>query len=431
MTEALNKLILDKKVAVLGYGREGRSTLKNLMEAGGYKSLTVVDIKDFSKELPDGVEGICGDTYLDNLEAFDLVFKTPGVVLPKHPSEYNTVFTSQCEVFIKTYRNKIIGITGTKGKSTTSSLIYHVLKSCGLHVLLAGNIGIPVFDIAKDVKEDSVIVLELSCHQLEYINVSPHRAILLNIYEDHLDHYGTREKYGLAKLNIFKNQEINDILYSTEETVEEWGYPDSKLKLITKDILPFDDFSKLEGCSLKGTHNLLNCAFAYEIAKEYNISDEDFCQSVSLFETLAHRLEFIGKIKGVDYYDDSISTTVQSTISAVNSISNAALILLGGMERNIDYTKLVEFLVTSKLKYLLCMYESGKRLMDMYNALDPGENSPVAVWCTDLEGAVSFAREKALAGDAVLLSPAAASYGYFKNFEERGDCFKNLVKNEK
>lgn len=431
MTEALKKLILNKKVAVLGYGREGRSTLKRLMEVGGYNSLTVVDIKDFAEELPEGVTGVSGESYLDNLDVYDVVFKTPGVVLPKAVSEYNTTFTSQCEVFIEAYRNQVIGITGTKGKSTTSSLIYHVLKSGGLHVLLAGNIGIPVFDIADEIREDTVVVLELSCHQLEYIHVSPHRAILLNIYEDHLDHYGTREKYGLAKLNIFKYQEINDSLLTTEETVKEWGYPDSKLKLITKTILPFEDFSELEGCELKGTHNLLNCAFVYEIAKEYNIDDADFKKWVATFKPLAHRLEFIGKIKGVDYYDDSISTTVKSTISAINSISNAGLILLGGMERNIDYKELTEFLLTSKLKYLLCMYESGKRLMDMYNALDPGTDSPKAVWCTDLKGAVSFAKENAGTGEAVLLSPAAASYGYFKNFEERGDCFKNLVKNEK
>lgn len=431
MIEALRELVNNKRIAVLGYGREGRSTLKRVMQVGGYASLTVVDIKDFSAELPVGVDSVSGDKYLDDLDRYDIVFKTPGVVLPKAVEEYGCEFTSQCEVFISAYRDQVVGVTGTKGKSTTSSLIYHVLSTAGADCLFAGNIGIPVFDIADDVKENTIVVLELSCHQLEYINVSPHRAILLNIYEDHLDHYGTREKYGKAKVNIYKYQELNDILLSTKETLDEWGYGNSKVELITADCLPFKNFSELEGVELRGNHNLLNCAFVYTLVAELGVDDETFIKAVSTFKPLAHRLEFIGKVSGVDYYDDSISTTVRSTISAIDSIENARLILLGGMERNIEYTDLVEYLTGSKLKYLLCMYESGKRLMDMYEALNPGEDSPKAVWCENLEKAVAEAKKRALPGEAVLLSPAAASYGYFKNFEERGDCFKNLVKNAK
>lgn len=427
MDKLLFELIKNKKVCILGFGREGRSTLKKLLEVKGFDSLTVVDIKDVSKDCPSGVNCIFGEGYLDCLDDFDLVFKTPGVVLKKELSEYKCKFTSETEVFISAFKDKVIGITGTKGKSTTSSFLYHVLKTAGKNVLFAGNIGIPVFDIASEVRDDSIIVIELSCHQLEYINVSPHISILLNVYEDHLDHYGTREKYGLSKKNIYKYQDASDFLFTTKEVIDEWGPSKSKVTLVSKDMCPIGSFEEIKGASLRGEHNLLNITFAYLVSKMFMVSLEDFELSVKTFETLPHRLEYVGCIEGIDYYDDSISTTVKSSISAVKSIDNSAVLLLGGMERNIDYTELVSFIKDSRLKFIICMYESGKRIFDMYEALKKVPNSPKAIFVNDLFEAVKKAKEVAKKGEAVLLSPASASYGYFKNFEERGDTFKQLV----
>lgn len=417
-----------KKVCVLGYGREGRSTLKRLLVSGTDALVTVVDQRDVSGELPEGIGCVFGPDYLDNLSDYDIVLKTPGVVLPESFDKEKTLVLSETEVFMQCFKAQTIGITGTKGKSTTSSLLYHVLKRAGKDVLFAGNIGIPVFDIADDIKEDSIVVIELSCHQLEYAMTAPHVAILLNIYEDHLDHYITREKYGLAKKNIYIKQTKDDILLSTRETIDEWGAGESEILYMKRDILPFSSFEELGECMLRGAHNLLNASFVYTVVKMYSVSDEVFIDAVKSFKTLEHRLEFAGCFDGVDYYDDSISTTVKSTISAIESIKNSAYILIGGMERNISYEELVEYASKSKLKFLICMYESGKRFYDMYEALPKSIDAPKAVCVPDLETAVIFAKKNAKKGEAVLLSPAAASYGYFKNFEERGNIFKELVK---
>lgn len=428
MKEYLRSLVKGKRILILGYGREGRSTLSTLLKVEGYDNLSVADSRFVAEELPAGVSSFCGTDYLKCLNDFDIVFKSPGIVLPEPLDYYRCEFVSQTEIFIRVYRNQIIGITGTKGKSTTSSLLYHVLKESGKKVLFAGNIGIPVFDIADEVEADSVIVVELSCHQLEYAKTSPHRAVILNLYEDHLDHYGTRDRYVASKLNIYLHQEKGDIFYTTEETSAETPGVKGEICLINHDHAPIKDFSEVEGIKLRGRHNLLNVAFVYRICSEMSVDRESFIAALKTFEPLKHRLELALTIDGVDYYDDSISTTVKSTISAVESINNAAILLVGGMERNIDYKELVGYLVKSKLKHIICMYESGKRIYDMYvDAAKDIESAPKALIAKDLEQAVTFSKALAGKNEAVVLSPAAASYGYFKNFEERGDCFVSLV----
>lgn len=431
MDELIRAIIENKNILILGYGREGRSTLKKLLEIGEYNAITVADAKDVRDDLPRDVSSVCGSSYMDFLDSYDIVFKSPGIVLKKPVDSYSCEFTSQTELFIRAYRSQVIGITGTKGKSTTSSLLWHVLKEAGKDVLFAGNIGIPVFDIAKEVTPSSVIVIELSCHQLEYAKTSPHKAVLLNIYEDHLDHYGTRENYAKAKKNIYLNQKPEDILFTTKETFDnEIEECPSGTVIIDSANLPISSFSEVPGCKLEGTHNLSNAAFVYAISRAYGITDGEFVHGLSTFEPLPHRLQNIGNFDGVDYYDDSISTTVKSTISAIESVTNASIILLGGMERNIAYEELADYLCHSGLKYIICMYESGARLFDIYENTDRPVNAPSAIKVSDLYEGVKIARERAIEGEAVLLSPAAASYGYFKNFEERGDIFADLVKNQ-
>lgn len=428
LLDILRSVTEDKDVLVLGYGREGQSSLKRILEAGTYRSLTVSDKRDVSEELPAGIGCIFGDTYQDTLNDFDIVFKTPGIVLDRDISQYDCEITSEAEIFTEAYRDRIIGITGTKGKSTTSSLLYHVLKEAGIDTVFAGNIGIPVFDIAENIGPKTVVVIELSCHQLEYIKTSPHKAILLNVYEDHLDHYGTREKYGLAKKNIYKHQKEEDFLYTLPEVTAEWGKAPSRTVYVSAEDCPVKSFEEYKDIKLKGAHNLLNAAFVYDVAKEYGVGEDTFIEALKTFEPLPHRLEYAGRFKGIDFYDDSISTTVKSAISAVESIKNSAVLLVGGMERNINYEELVEYVSKSRLKYLICMYESGARIYDMYEEIDKKEYAPKAFKVKDLEEAVALSFEKAREGEAVLLSPAAASYGYFKNFEERGNVFKMLIK---
>ena len=427
MKKILKDLIKDKRILILGYGREGRSSLELIKNIGGYKALGVSDLKDVSKDLPEGTEGFFGESYQEAIDDFDVVFKSPGIVLERPVSEYKSLITSETEVFMQAYKDRVIGITGTKGKSTTSSLMYHVLKSAGLNVLFGGNIGIPVFDLSDSVKEDTVIVLELSCHQLEYLKTSPKRAVLLNIYEDHLDHYGTRERYAEAKKNIFSHQDPGDVLYTTEETFEKENLCKllrSKLVKISLSDAPFKDFDEIPGAKLMGAHNVLNCAFVYRIATELGVDRDTFLKALGTFEPLPHRLEKFASFEGRDFYDDSISTTTESAINAVKSVGNAGILLLGGMERNLDYSDLIRFLHASDLDHVVCMYKAGERIYDLY-VKEPG--GPEAVLVKDLTEAVSFAVSNLRPGKACILSPAAASYGYFKNFEERGERFKTLV----
>lgn len=430
MKKIIEDIVKNKKVLILGFGREGKSTLRVLQNVGGYDTLAVADSRNVENELPDEVLMVTGENYLDNLDDYDVVFKSPGVVLPKSIEQYKCTFTSETDIFIKAYGKQIIGITGTKGKSTTSSLLNHVLKYAGKDVLFAGNIGIPVFEIEDQVEASSIIVLELSCHQLEYATCNPHIAVLLNVYEDHLDHYGTREKYAQAKRNIYLYQTSQDYLYTTKEVTREFEMGQSIVRLMDLSLAPVESLDAVEGVSLRGEHNLLNATFVYEIARTYGVSKETFIEALKTFESLPHRLEYVCTKNGVDYYDDSISTTVKSSISAVKSIKNSAVLLLGGMERNIEYDELVDFVINSNLKYVICMYASGKRIYDMCVAKSNDTNNhPAFILCDDLKQAMVEAKRVAAKGDAVILSPASASYGYFKNFEERGDVFKELTKN--
>jgi UDP-N-acetylmuramoylalanine--D-glutamate ligase len=195
--------------------------------------------------------------------------------------------------------------------------------------------------------------------------------------------------------------------------------------VIEKESLPFKSLEKIGGVKLRGVNNLVNCAFVYNIAKSFGISDQEFIDSLKSYTPLSHRLELLGSLNGVDYYDDSISTTVESTINAIESIPNASTILLGGMDRGIDYTALVDYLANSKISNVICMYESGKRIYDMLKKLESTNLN--LFYCDNLLKAAETAKKHARPGTSCLLSPASASYGDFKNFEERGNVFKTII----
>lgn len=427
MKETIRNLVKDKKILILGYGREGQSSFRMVSSVGGYACLDIADANPVSSDLTSSHKVITGPTYLDCLNDYDVVFKSPGIVLPKDIKEYTCRITCQADLFLEVYGAQTIGITGTKGKSTTSSLLYHILKECGKDVLFGGNIGIPIFDITDQIHPRTIIVFELSCHQLEYARFAPSKAILLNLYEDHLDHYGTVEKYWNAKKNIYRKQGYCDFLFCNPEFLPASGDCKATVIKVKSQDLPFNSFEEVPGVTLRGNHNLFNTAFVYDVCRRYDISDEDFIAALATFKTLAHRLQYLGKLDDIDYYDDSISTTVESAISAVKAIPNAGTILLGGMDRGIDYDPLVEFLPTSRLEHIILMYDSGKVILEKLKATAPTDFMNKVHYIEELEDACAFAKANASAGTAVILSPASASYGVFKNFEQRGDFFKQYV----
>jgi len=421
MYKILDRITKDKNILILGFGKEGKSTLTALEKVNTFKSITIADINDIGIN---SYKKICGDNYQDTLDDYDVVFKSPGIVLKNPYENYKCLITSQMDVFLECYRKQCIGITGSKGKSTTTSLTKHMFEYCGYDTLLAGNIGIPVFDLVDNIKKDSVIVLEISCHQLEYIRFNPHISVLLNIYQEHLDHYGTFEKYKEAKENIYKYQDKNDYLIVNPINKPKLFKCKSHIKKIGSCFMPFTSLNDFE-CKLKGDHNYFNCEAINEIAHIYKIKPSNFVASIMTFEPLEHRLEYVGNKNGIDYYNDSISTICESCISAVNSVHNIETILIGGMDRGIDYSPLVNFLKKGYVKNIVCMYDSGKRIYDELMKLNLKKLN--IVYVDDLSKAFLYAKDNTSKGNAIVLSPAAASYGYFKNFEERGRAFKQMV----
>ena len=430
-----------KTVCILGFGREGKSTYKILEKYCSPKAVAIADLNPVDREangLPESVELICGKEYQDCLERFDMVFKSPGIVLEKSLSELKCMITCETQVFFEVYREQIIGITGTKGKSTVTSLIYHVLRESGVDCRIAGNIGIPVFDIAEGMSDDTVVVCELSCHQLEYMTVSPSSAVFLNLYEEHLDHYGTMENYYNAKKNIYLHQDVCDVLWCNHDIAADdmpsivvtVSNTNESADVYVRDGIVYDSDDEeyeipVDDIKLLGTHNHYNIAIAWDVCKDL-VEEEDFTKALCSFDPLAHRLEFVDTVRGIRWYDDSISTACATAISALQSVPEVGTILIGGMDRGIDYQPLVDFLADFDVR-VICMEASGKRVYDMIQASGSFNNKERVHYADHLEDAVKLAAEITPEGMSCVMSPAAASYGIFKNFEERGDAFKKLV----
>lgn len=439
MINQLKELTNGRKVLILGFGREGRSTynvLKNLN-----CEIVIADLNEIG--CVDGAEVITGTDYQKAIYGCDIVFKSPGIVLEDKSDNVLSKITSQTDQMIKKFKSQIVGITGTKGKSTVTTLVYHVLESELGNCVLMGNIGIPAFDMLGKINEKSILVYELSCHQLEYAPYSPHTAVLLNIFEEHLDHYGNFEKYAEAKRNIYKKQNGNDILICNAADLPKNNETSAKTISVTLDKNTDADVKVCENCiydrgstvefdelesGLLGAHNMYNIAVAYNVCKLFGVDLQAFEKHLKTYKPLPHRLEYIGEFEGVRYYDDSISTISETTIQALKSLKNVGTLIIGGMDRGICYKPLIEFLKDYEIDNVIFMYDTGKvvygQMMNEYAECFKEKN---LVLVNDLEKAVKEARALTKKGKACLMSPAAASYGFFKNFEERGDVFKELV----
>lgn len=446
MIEYLRERIKDKSVLILGFGREGRSTLNLIHKAKGARSIGIADANQVQCEITVDALHI-GRDYQKCLNDYDIVFKSPGIVLERDISEYTCDIVSQMEIFFERYKNQIIGITGTKGKSTTTTLLYHILDNSNVEVLLAGNIGIPVFEIVDQMKETTTAVLELSCHQLEYMDVGAKRGIYLNLHEEHLDHYGTMEKYTHAKENIYRHQNAGDKLFCLHSLMPGKDYKGNAVLLgmegecnkdqvdyfLAGDTIYFSDGKYViptDEIKLLGEHNYFDIAFVYAVCRDFGVSDDDFSKALKTYNPLPHRLQFIGNIGGIKWYDDSISTIDETTIQALNTLKDADTVLIGGMDRGISYENLEKYLANSPIPNIILMEETGRRIADEIRKNHPEFKDVERIHKVEhLEDAVKLAKEITGQGRSCVLSPAAASYGIFKNFEERGDVFARLVKN--
>jgi len=347
MNSIIEKLT-DKRILIFGYGREGKSTEEYIKKHIKVKCLDVFEGK---KEDIDE-------------ESYDYIIKSPGIVM----LESNPKYTSQTELFLDEFGSKTVGITGTKGKSTTSSMLAKVLNECGKKAILLGNIGKPCFDMIDEIDDDTWVVFELSCHQLLHINRAPHIAVFLNLFEEHLDYYGTMENYFAAKANIISHQTEDDICF-TGDNVPEIVHRSKKTVICG----PEREYE----LSILGDHNKTNAEFVFEVTKllmtngetvsdsDSQLIDASILRAISSFKGLPHRLEYFAEVNGVKYYDDSISTIPEACINAVESIPNANTVIVGGMDRGIDYDILVDFIKEREdVLFILC-YATGRRICEM------------------------------------------------------------------
>ena len=446
MIEKIEPWIKGKRILLLGYGREGQSTWNVLRRLGTYEALDIADLKAPAALPEDGTVWHTGPDYQKCMDDYDVVFKSPGIVLERPENEYRCSILSQTEVFFQCFRDQIIGITGTKGKSTVTTLLYHLLKLAGMDALLVGNIGIPALDHMEEVKPDTWIVFELSCHQLEYMTVSPHIGILVNIHEEHLDHYGTMEKYVEAKHHIFKNQRPDDILICNVQCLPEEGTCPSgliragmdgsgkELDVVQEQDGTWIHFRGRKFCiptdeiKLLGQHNYFDIGVAYGVCSILGMDDQVFARGLKTYEPLPHRLQYIGEREGVKYYDDSISTICDTTIQALKTLKDTDTVLIGGMDRGIDYRELIEYLSECEVPHIILMEATGKRIyQEIYKYYPEFKNRARLILAEHLEDGVKRARQITRPGTSCVLSPAAASYGIFRNFEERGEIFSRLV----
>lgn len=437
-----------ENVAIIGFGLEGQSTYRFIRRYLPKLKLTIIDYKDAVDILSEirtdiYTEVIYGDGYLNDLNRFDLIFKSPGVSFKNLDKEIlSQKITSQLEMVLLFNRDNMIGVTGTKGKSTTSSLIYNVIKDQGKSVCLVGNIGIPVFEQLDMYTNDTIVVTEMSCNQLEFVDVSPHIGVVLNVFQDHLDTIGSIENYEKAKMNMFLYQRETDYgIYDLDSssTVRLLKSMNVKSNLFTvslendADIFVHNGQIFQEGNflvnvddvrrKLLGTHNLKNILFVLEIVRILNLDFDMALKTIESFVGLEHRMEFVGEFKNIKFYNDTIATVPEATMLACDTIDDLDTLIFGGQDRGIKYDEFLKYLDRSNIKNFICMPTTGHLLADL---IDKGKHMVYVV--NSLEEAVEVAYKVTAKEKSCLLSPAAASYEFFKNFEEKGKRYKELIK---
>jgi UDP-N-acetylmuramoylalanine--D-glutamate ligase len=455
MTFNIKTFLNEKRIVLVGCGREGISTYRFIRSILPELPLTLADQDLKLKEkYPDfladpKLDFNLGPHYLLGLNKYDLIIKTPGVSfkdLTKQPQREK--ISSQTDLFLRMFSKQVTGITGTKGKSTTSSLIKHIADKSNENNILVGNIGIPPFDMLDHINEDTIIIYELSSHQLQYITVAPHISILLNLYEEHLDHYKSFMEYQLAKLNIALYQQAGDhFIYNHDDEnikllLEKYPVPgikhpvsilkpiengawsdDTSLYTATNGRQHFYDIKDIQ--FLLGRHNIFNILAAV-LASKYNKIPLPFIQQgISDFKGLEHRIEYVGDFHGIRYYNDSISTIPQATIAALETLKEVDTLILGGYDRGIDYDILIGYLVTSPVRNIIFIGDAGFRIYNMLLSIKREDHN--LLLAADYDMVAKLAREYTRPGSICLLSPAAASYDMFKNFEERGKVFKEKI----
>ena len=455
--EEFNEYIKFRKVAIIGLGVSNIPLLDYLYEKKA--NVTVFDernIDDISKEIMDKITLYnftfhLGENCLENLKGFNVIFRSPSCLPTRlelqEEANRGAIVTTEIEMLMQMAPCKVIGVTGSDGKTTTISLINAILQRAGYNTYLGGNIGTPLFTRLSEMKPDDIIVLELSSFQLMGMEISPNISVITNITPNHLNIHKDYNEYIEAKKNIFKYQKEDEIVvlnYDNEITRNCAKEANSKVIFFSSKEKLDNGFIVDEGiikeCEdkvrkhilntkdviLRGTHNYENIATA--IAATSTLVDLDVAvDAVKDFKPVEHRLELVKEIDGVKWYNDSVSSSPTRTIAGLNSFDEEIILIAGGYDKNLDYTPIAKPIV-DKVKGLILLGQTSDKIFNAVKQELEDEHKDLDIYvCDSLEQTVLLAKKIAKPGQIVLFSPASASFDMFKNFADRGNKFKKLV----
>ena len=455
--EEFNEYIRFRKVAVIGLGVSNLPLLEYLHDKKA--QVTVFDERTENEIPADTINKIntyefetsFGKNCLEKLNGFNVIFRSPSC-LPTRPelkqeADRGAIVTTEVEMLMEMCPCKIIGVTGSDGKTTTTSLINAILQHAGYKTFLGGNIGTPLFTKLPEMEPNDIVVLELSSFQLMNMHVSPDIAVITNITPNHLNIHKDYQEYIDAKKEIFKNQNENGILilnydnditrecskeakgkvifFSSKEKLDNGFIVDEDMvkecnDKVRKHILNTDEVI------LRGKHNFQNIATALATTK--TLVDTDVAvEAIKKFKPVEHRIEFVREIDGVKWYNDSASSSPTRTISGLNAFKENIILIAGGYDKNLEYQPLAKPVV-DKVSTLILIGQTAEKIYDVVKNEAEKENKKINInMCDTLEQTIEIAKKTAKKGDIVLFSPASASFDMFKNFADRGNQFKDLV----
>ena len=455
--EEFNEYIRFRKVAVIGLGVSNLPLLEYLYNKKA--QVTVFDertLEEIPEETINKINTYEFDTFfgkncLENLNGFNVIFRSPSC-LPTRPelqkeADRGAIVTTEVEMLMEMCPCKIIGVTGSDGKTTTTSLINAILQHAGYRTFLGGNIGTPLFTKLPEMEPNDIVVLELSSFQLMNMNISPDIAVITNITPNHLNIHKDYQEYIDAKKCIFKSQKENGILILnydndiTRECSKEANgkviFFSSKTKLDNGFIVD-DDIIKecndgirkhilnTDEVILRGNHNFQNIATALAATKTL-VGTDVAIEAIKIFKPVEHRIEFVSEIDGVKWYNDSASSSPTRTISGLNAFKENIILIAGGYDKNLEYEPLSKPVV-DKVSTLILIGQTAEKIYDVVKNESEKENKKINInMCDTLEQTIEIAKKSAKKGDVVLFSPASASFDMFKNFADRGNKFKDLV----
>lgn len=455
--EELNEFLSKSKVAIIGLGVSNIPLLDYMYNLK--TNVTVFDDREaekISKEVLDKVskynfESHFGVNSLKNLNGFDIIFRAPSCMPTREElqreAERGAIVTTEIEMLMKTFPGKVIGITGSDGKTTTTTLIYEILKNNGYNCYLGGNIGIPLFTKLNEMNPEDILVLELSSFQLMGMEISPNISVITNITPNHLNVHSSYEEYIDAKKNIFKHQKEDDIVvlnydneitrecakeaegkvifFSGKEKLEDGIVLDDNIVKECKDklrkhILNTDDLI------LRGRHMYENVCTAIAATSSL-VEPEKAKNIIKHFKGVEHRLEFVRELDGVKWYNDSIGSSPTRTIAGLNSFNERITLIAGGYDKNLDYAPLA-VPILEKVDNLVLIGATAVKIFDAVKEESEKQGKNISIYmCDEFKDAILTAKKVSKTGDIVLLSPASASFDMFKDFADRGNKFKELV----